>query len=63
MTLNANRIMALEGSGAAWSDVCSYLDSDNLAVSGGRAAQVGVGGLTPGGLLNGSNHPSSPAES
>ena len=62
VALNANQTMASVGSGAKWSEVCSYLDSERLAVSGGRAAQVGVGGLSLGGMLNGSNHTSSPAE-
>ncbi|KAL9126102.1 MAG: hypothetical protein Q9217_004802 [Psora testacea] len=40
------------GAGARWADVYQTLDSMQLAVSGGRAAQVGVGGLTLGGGLS-----------
>ena len=35
--------------GSTWGDVYTYLDPQKLAVSGGRVAQVGVGGLTLGG--------------
>ena len=37
------------GAGAIWSFVYTKLDSLGLATTGGRAAQVGVGGLTLGG--------------
>lgn len=37
------------GSGAIWDDVYSALDPKGLSVQGGRAAIVGVGGLTLGG--------------
>ena len=49
VTVNADETVTSVGAGAKWSDVYTYLDSKNLAVSGGRAAQVGVGGLTLGG--------------
>ena len=51
VTVNTDRTVTLVGAGAKWSDVYSYLDPMHLAVVGGRAAQVGVGGLTLGGLL------------
>lgn len=38
------------GSGARWRDVYQKLDSLNLAVAGGRASSVGVGGLILGGI-------------
>lgn len=50
--LNADSTITSVGAGAKWTDVYTYLDSKSLAVSGGRAAQVGVGGLTLGGLLH-----------
>ena len=62
VTVNTNQTITSVGGGAKWSDVYSYLDSKNLAVSGGRAAQVGVGGLTLGGVLNAFNHPFSQAQ-
>lgn len=37
------------GTGATWGDVYSQLDPQSLAVSGGRVAAIGVGGLTLGG--------------
>ena len=40
------------GAGALWRDVYTTLDAQGLATSGGRAAQVGVGGLTTGGKLS-----------
>ncbi|KAL8976697.1 MAG: hypothetical protein Q9205_007354, partial [Flavoplaca limonia] len=40
------------GAGALWRDVYTVTDSLGLATSGGRAAQVGVGGLTTGGGLS-----------
>ena len=35
--------------GQTWYDVYTKLDKDNLAIIGGRVADVGVGGLTLGG--------------
>ncbi|KAL6233355.1 hypothetical protein BDW75DRAFT_191822 [Aspergillus navahoensis] len=40
------------GVGATWGEVYAYLDPRNLSVAGGRAAQVGVGGLTLGGGIS-----------
>jgi FAD/FMN-containing dehydrogenase len=37
------------GAGATWGEVYAKLDPLGLSVAGGRAAQVGVGGLTTGG--------------
>ncbi|KAI4253386.1 MAG: hypothetical protein L6R42_007601 [Xanthoria sp. 1 TBL-2021] len=62
VTINMRAINAVEvsedktvtsvGAGALWRDVYSVLDAMGLATSGGRAAQVGVGGLTTGGKAN-----------
>lgn len=38
------------GGGARWIDAYLKLDEMGLAVSGGRVAAVGVGGLTTGGM-------------
>lgn len=51
VVVNADRTVTSVGAGARWSDVYSYLDPMHLAVVGGRAAQVGVGGLILGGML------------
>lgn len=40
------------GVGASWGAVYTYLDQLHLSVSGGRAAGVGVGGLTLGGGIS-----------
>ncbi|KAI1120718.1 hypothetical protein F5Y10DRAFT_289356 [Nemania abortiva] len=40
------------GAGAAWDDVYVKLDPIGLSVNGGRAAEVGVGGLTLGGGIS-----------
>ncbi|KAI9035060.1 FAD-binding oxidoreductase [Aspergillus affinis] len=40
------------GAGATWGDVYGQLDPAGLAVAGGRAAQIGVGGLTLGGGIS-----------
>ncbi|KAE8350516.1 hypothetical protein BDV28DRAFT_159548 [Aspergillus coremiiformis] len=40
------------GVGATWGEVYSQLDPLGLSVAGGRAAQVGVGGLTTGGGIS-----------
>ncbi|KAI1877521.1 hypothetical protein JX265_003529 [Neoarthrinium moseri] len=40
------------GAGAHWEDVYAKLDPLGLSVNGGRAAEVGVGGLTLGGGLS-----------
>lgn len=50
--LSDDQTTASVGVGATWGEVYSYLDSLNLSVAGGRAAQVGVGGLTLGGGIS-----------
>ncbi|KAI0970124.1 hypothetical protein F4678DRAFT_147969 [Xylaria arbuscula] len=40
------------GAGAAWDEVYAKLDPLSLSVNGGRAAEVGVGGLTLGGGIS-----------
>ncbi|TGJ87291.1 hypothetical protein E0Z10_g1486 [Xylaria hypoxylon] len=40
------------GAGSTWGTVYDYLDPMNLSVSGGRGADVGVGGLTLGGGIS-----------
>ncbi|GAT28017.1 oxidoreductase, FAD-binding [Aspergillus luchuensis] len=42
----------LVGAGATWGEVYALLDPLGLSVAGGRAAQVGVGGLTLGGGIS-----------
>ncbi|KAJ5982240.1 FAD-binding domain-containing protein [Penicillium sp. IBT 35674x] len=45
------------GPGATWGDVYAQLEDNNLTVTGGRVADVGVGGLiTGGGMSHFSNH-------
>ncbi|KAI4280384.1 MAG: hypothetical protein L6R38_004507 [Xanthoria sp. 2 TBL-2021] len=50
--VSENKTVTSVGAGALWRDVYSVLDAMGLATSGGRAAQVGVGGLTTGGGLS-----------
>lgn len=52
MRLSDDQKTASVGVGATWGEVYTYLDSLNLSVAGGRAAQVGVGGLTLGGGIS-----------
>lgn len=47
--VRSGRTVAAVGAGATWEQVYSVLDQRNLAVLGGRAAHVGVGGLLLGG--------------
>ncbi|KAI9820173.1 MAG: hypothetical protein M1827_005795 [Pycnora praestabilis] len=49
VNVSANNTVTSVGAGARWGDVYLKLDALNLATSGGRVAQVGVGGLTTGG--------------
>ena len=49
VTLNADKSMVSIGGGAKWADVYAHLDGSAVATSGGRVADVGVGGLTTGG--------------
>lgn len=46
--LEGNTVTSI-GPGARWGEVYLYLDSLKLATTGGRVAEVGVGGLTTGG--------------
>lgn len=48
-TVQPSRSRVTIGTGATWGDVYGQLDPQKLAVSGGRVAAVGVGGLTLGG--------------
>ena len=50
-TYNAECSTASIGAGARWDSVYRTLDKIGIATSGGRAAKVGVGGLTLGGEL------------
>ncbi|KAL2005432.1 hypothetical protein VTN00DRAFT_2643 [Thermoascus crustaceus] len=50
--VSSDRSIASVGVGATWGDVYSKLDPLGLSVAGGRAAQVGVGGLTTGGGIS-----------
>ncbi|KAK4236591.1 hypothetical protein C8A03DRAFT_35490 [Achaetomium macrosporum] len=47
--VSPDRRTARIGAGATWGEVYAKLDPLGLSVAGGRAAQVGVGGLTTGG--------------
>ena len=48
--LNGSQTAVL-GTGARWGEVYEQLEKEGVAVAGGRAADVGVGGLTLGGTL------------
>ena len=50
VVLNADKTVASIGPGARWTQVYSQLDPMGLAVTGGRVAPVGVGGLVTGGI-------------
>ncbi|GFF79689.1 bifunctional solanapyrone synthase [Aspergillus udagawae] len=52
ITLSDDRSTVSVGVGASWGDVYAFLDPLGLSVAGGRAAQVGVGGLTIGGGIS-----------
>ena len=52
VTLSADKTTAAVGPGAKWVQVYTALDAQGYAIPGGRAGDVGVGGLTTGGLLN-----------
>lgn len=49
ISIPADHSFVSVGGGARWVDVYKALDVLGLAISGGRAANVGVGGLTLGG--------------
>ena len=48
-TVHPDRTRVTIGTGSTWGAVYSQLDPQGLAVSGGRVAAIGVGGLTLGG--------------
>ncbi|KAI1087031.1 putative oxidoreductase [Rostrohypoxylon terebratum] len=52
ISVNEDRSLASIGVGATWDEVYNYLDPLGLSVNGGRAAHVGVGGLTLGGGIS-----------
>ncbi|KAI4131250.1 MAG: hypothetical protein LQ338_001344 [Usnochroma carphineum] len=52
VAVSDDRTLTSIGGGALWRDVYIKLDSMGLATTGGRAAGVGVGGLTTGGGLS-----------
>ncbi|KAL3485816.1 hypothetical protein BJX62DRAFT_247234 [Aspergillus germanicus] len=52
ITLSADHQKVSVGPGATWGAVYDILDPFNLSVPGGRAGQVGVGGLTLGGGIS-----------
>jgi FAD/FMN-containing dehydrogenase len=49
VTVNKERSLVSVGGGAKWAEVYPVVDALKLATSGGRVADVGVGGLTTGG--------------
>lgn len=55
ITVSSDKTVTSIGPGTRWGQVYLLLDSMGLSVAGGRAAQVGVGGLSTGG-----EHPSPP---
>lgn len=46
---DADKKVAVVGSGLRWKEVYTSLDQYNVTVAGGRVLDVGVGGLTLGG--------------
>ena len=49
VTLSADKTTAMVGTGAKWMQVYESLDPLGYSIPGGRAGDVGVGGLTSGG--------------
>ena len=49
VNVSKNHAVTSVGGGARWQDIYLKLDAMGLAVSGGRVAEVGVGGLITGG--------------
>lgn len=47
--MNQAKTVASVGAGALWGDVYMKMDAVGLAVIGGRAMSIGVGGLLTGG--------------
>lgn len=52
VTISADKLTVNIGPGNRWGNVYSVLDPQGLAVTGGRLATVGVGGLVTGGGLS-----------
>ncbi len=52
VTLNQDKSLVSIGGGAKWGEVYPHLDSSGVATSGGRVADVGVGGLSTGGKVH-----------
>ncbi|KAE8372710.1 hypothetical protein BDV26DRAFT_88406 [Aspergillus bertholletiae] len=52
ITVSPDRTTASVGAGTTWGEVYAHLDPLGLSVAGGRAAQVGIGGLTTGGGIS-----------
>ncbi|KAK7942538.1 uncharacterized protein PG986_011651 [Apiospora aurea] len=52
ISVNKDQSLALVGPGATWGAVYEHLDPLGLSVNGGRAAPVGIGGLTLGGGIS-----------
>lgn len=50
IAISHDQKIASIGGGARWATVYATLETQNLAVAGGRVSKVGVGGLTTGGL-------------
>lgn len=50
VSVSGDHTLTSVGGGARWQDVYLKLDAMNLAVSGGRVSEVGVGGLITGGM-------------
>jgi FAD/FMN-containing dehydrogenase len=54
---DAKQNTATVGSGSRWQAVYEQLDPFNVTVVGGRVLEVGVGGLTLGGMFLSTTHP------
>ena len=50
--ISNDKTLTSVGSGCRWGDVYNALDQHDLMVIGGRVADIGVGGLTLGGILH-----------
>jgi len=50
ITMSSDKKSAVLGPGAIWGDVYGYLNSHDVTAIGGRIADIGVGGLTLGGI-------------
>lgn len=56
VTLSDDKSTASLGPGGRWGDVNATLSSSRIAVLGGRASNVGVGGLLLGGMMESLRH-------